>query len=107
VAYTVSLYRAAQGSRKDQPTVSLSISFAVVLHDKPLEGKSGDGEEDQQDSETAEEHDEEAKDPSAEEAEDPSAEEAEDQSAEEVEDQSEAEADTQSLGAAEEESDND
>ena len=94
-AYTVSLYRAAQGSRKDQPTVSLSISFAVVLH----EGKSGDGGEDQRDSETAEEHDKEAEDQSAEEA--------EDQSAEEAEDQSEVEADSQSLAAAEEESDDD
>jgi len=128
-AYTVSLYRAAQGSRKNQPTVSLSISFAVVLH----EGGSGDGGEDQQEGGTAEEHDEEAKyqgaeeaedqsaveaedqsaeaedqsaeeaeDQSAEEAKDQSAEEAEDQSAEEAEDQSEAEADSQSLGDAEE-----
>ena len=97
MAYTVSLYRAAQGSRKDQPTVSLSISFAVVLH----EGKSGDSGEDQQESETAEEHDEEAEDQSAEEA--------EDQNAEEAEDQSEAEADSQSIGAAdaEERSDDD
>ena len=105
MAYTVSLYRAAQGSRKDQPTVSLSISFAVVLH----EGKSSDSGEDQQESETAEEHDEEAEDQSAEEAEDRSAEEAEDQNAEEADDQSEAEADSQSIGAAdaEERSDDD
>lgn len=33
VAYTVSLYRAAQGSRKDQPTIPLNIVFAVVLHE--------------------------------------------------------------------------
>ena len=44
MAYTVSLYRAAQGSRKDQPTIPLNISFAVVLHDELLEGS--DEEED-------------------------------------------------------------
>ena len=103
MAYTVSLYRAAQGSRKNQPTVSLSISFAVVLY----EGKSGDSGEDQQESEAAEERDEEAEDQSAEEAEDQSAEEAEDQSAEEAEDQSEVEADSQSIGATEEQSQSD
>jgi hypothetical protein len=46
VAYTISLYRAAQGSRKDRPTIPLNISFAVVLHD---EFKGSDGEEDEQD----------------------------------------------------------
>lgn len=53
VAYTVSLYRAAQGSRKDQPTIPLNISFAVVLQDEPQDfdgSNNGDGE-DQDDSE--------------------------------------------------------
>lgn len=50
VAYTVSLYRATQGSRKDQPTVTLNISFAVVLHegsddDIAEEDVSDDGKE--------------------------------------------------------------
>ena len=44
MAYTVSLYCAAQGSRKDQPTVPLNISFAVVLYDELLEGNDGNGE---------------------------------------------------------------
>ena len=34
MAYTVSLYHVAQGSRKDQPTIPLNISFAVVLQDE-------------------------------------------------------------------------
>lgn len=49
VAYTVSLYRAAQGSRKDQPTIPLNISFAVVLQDEPLEYDGSDDGEDAQD----------------------------------------------------------
>jgi hypothetical protein len=64
VAYTVSLYRAAQGSRKDQPTVPLNISFAVVLHDEPLEFKGSDGGEEAQleDGEATEEDGDEAVD---------------------------------------------
>jgi len=61
VAYTVSLYRAAQGSRKDQPTVPLNMLFGVVLYDKPLEFEPSEVEEDtqnryasEQDSENAE-----------------------------------------------------
>ena len=48
VAYTVSLYHAAHGSYKDQLTVSFSISFAMVLYDKPLDvqGSDGRGDED-------------------------------------------------------------
>lgn len=61
VAYTVSLYRAAQGSRKDQPTVPLSISFAVVLYDQPLDVQGGDGGEDAQEQE-GDSHDGEASD---------------------------------------------
>jgi hypothetical protein len=54
VAYTVSLYRASQGSRKDQPTVTLNISFAVVLED---------GQDDVGDGQIAEEyHDEDDED---------------------------------------------
>jgi hypothetical protein len=55
VAYTVSLYRAAQGSRKDQPTVPLNISFAVVLYDELLEFEGCDGGEDMQDGDVFEE----------------------------------------------------
>jgi hypothetical protein len=58
VAYTVSLYHAAQGSRKDQPTVPLNISFAVVLYDESLEFKGSDGGEDVQDGDVVEEVDE-------------------------------------------------
>jgi hypothetical protein len=47
VAYTVSFYRATQGSRKDQPTIPLNLSFAVVLYDDLLEFKGSDGEEDE------------------------------------------------------------
>lgn len=47
VAYTVSLYRAAQGSRKDQPTVPLNISFAVVLQDELKEFQGSDEGEDE------------------------------------------------------------
>lgn len=46
VAYTVSMYRSAHGSRKDQPTVPLNISFAVVLHDKPVEFIGNEGSQD-------------------------------------------------------------
>ena len=46
VTYTVSLYRAAQGSREDQPTVPFNISFAVVLQDEPLEFDGSDNGED-------------------------------------------------------------
>ena len=54
MAYTVSLYRASQGSRKDQPTVTLNISFAVVLED---------GQDDVGDGQIAEEyHDEDVED---------------------------------------------
>ena len=42
VAYTVSLYHAAHGSYKDQLTVSFSISFAMVLYDKPLDVQGSD-----------------------------------------------------------------
>lgn len=55
VAYTVSLYCAAQGSRKDQPTIPLNISFAVVLKDEPLEFDGSDNGEDVQDGDAAEE----------------------------------------------------
>jgi hypothetical protein len=54
VAYTVSLYRAAQGSRKDQPTIPLNISFAVVLQDEPLDYQGSDSGEDGQRGEPAE-----------------------------------------------------
>ena len=59
VAYTVSLYWATQGSRKDQPTIPLNISFAVVLHDKLLEGSNGgeDEQDDEQDDATEEDGD--------------------------------------------------
>ena len=54
MAYTVSLYRASQGSRKDQPTVTLNISFVVVLED---------GQDDVGDGQIAEEyHDEDVED---------------------------------------------
>lgn len=46
MAYTVSMYRSAHGSRKDQPTVPLNISFAVVLHDKPVEFIGNEGSQD-------------------------------------------------------------
>jgi hypothetical protein len=55
VAYTVSLYRATQGPRKDQPTVPFNISFAVVLYDEFLEVKGTDSGEDAQDGSVAEE----------------------------------------------------
>jgi len=48
VAYTVSLYRATHGARKDQPTVPLNISFAVVLYDGLLDSKDSDGGGDEQ-----------------------------------------------------------
>ena len=97
VAYTVSLYRAAQGSRKDQPTVPLNISFAVVLHDEPLEFKGSNGGEDGQDGDAAEEDGEEAADNQSDELlQYQSAKEAEDQSAEEVGDQSDVAAEEQS-----------
>ena len=57
VTYTVSLYHAAQGSHKDQPTIPLNISFAVVLLDEPLEFNGSDGE-DAQDSDAASEEEE-------------------------------------------------
>jgi len=117
VAYAVSQYRAAQGSRKGQPTVPLSISFAVVLYDKPLDIKGSDSGEDQKDGDPAEEHDGKATDNQSDEApqdqsdervQDQSAEEAENPvSAEEGEDQSEAEAEELSDASAEEESDDD
>ena len=44
MAYTVSLYCATQGSCKDQQTIPLNISFAVVLYDELLEGNDGNGE---------------------------------------------------------------
>ena len=119
VAYTVSLYRAAHGSRKDQPTVPLNISFAVVLHDKPLKSKGGDGGEDAKDDDATEDEPpqyqsgeevedqdaEEVEDQNSEEVEDENAEEAEDQSAEEAEDQSDAEVDLSDVAAEEEQSD--
>ena len=63
VAYTVSLYRAAQGSRKDQPIIPLNISFAVVLEDEVLDFQDSQGGEDAEDGEVAGEDgsDEEAK----------------------------------------------
>jgi hypothetical protein len=84
VAYTVSLYRAAQGSRKDQPTVPLNLSFAVVLHDEPLQ--RSDSGEDMQGGDTQDEDGDEALDDESNEQQ--PVEEAEDQSIEEVEDQS-------------------
>ena len=65
VAYTVSLYRAAQGSRKDQPTIPLNISFAVVLQDEPLDYQGSDGGEDGQDDKPEEEDGNEAEDRTA------------------------------------------
>lgn len=91
VAYTVSIYRAAQGSRKDQPTVPLNISFAVVLQDEPLEFKGSDSGEDvpYDGDATKEEGDEAVEDQSGEKR----AKETGDLSAEEVKDQSDEEAD--------------
>jgi len=87
VAYTVSLYRPAQGARKDELTVTLNISFAVVLHDEPLEIHSSDDGEDQQDGDTIDDNDDEAANNRSDGvSQDQSAEEAEDQSDVEVED---------------------
>lgn len=117
VAYTISQYHAAQGSHKDQLTVPLSISFAVVLYDKPLDIKGSNSGEDQKDGDSAEEHDGKATDNQSDEVpqdqsnemlQDQSAEDAEDPvSAEEGEDQSEAKAEELSDASAEEESDDD
>ena len=49
VAYTVSLYHVVQGSRKDQPTVPLNISFAVVLQDRLSDSNGSDFGEDGED----------------------------------------------------------
>jgi hypothetical protein len=57
VAYTISLYRATQGPRKDQPTIPLNISFAVVLYDEPLEIKDSDCGEDTQNTDVVEDDD--------------------------------------------------
>ena len=40
-------YRATQGSRKDQPTIPLNLSFAVVLYDDLLEFKGSDSGDDE------------------------------------------------------------
>ena len=85
MAYTVSMYRSAHGSRKDQPTIPLNISFAMVLHDKPVEFIGNEGSQDVD--EDRENQDDESMQIS-------SAEEDEDQDDEENDDQSEyAEAD--------------
>jgi len=45
VAYTVSMYSATSGARKDQVTTPLHIHFAVLLHEPDVESddaKSGD-----------------------------------------------------------------
>lgn len=89
VAYTVSFYRATQGSRKDQPTIPLNLSFAVVLHDKPLEFEGSDGGEDEQESDTVEEDGyKDAKNQRNETPQDLRANEAVNESGEEVDDQS-------------------
>ena len=54
-AYTVSLYHPSRGSRKDQPTISLNLSFAVVLQDELLDSPDGDDEDDEQEDEAVEE----------------------------------------------------
>ena len=95
VAYTVSLYRAAQGSRKDQPTVPFNISFAVVLHDEPL---NSDSEDNVQDGDTSEEDGNEVLDNQS----DGIVKEAEDQNAEDVEEnQSNVEVDLSDVAAEE------
>jgi len=92
MAYTVSMYCSAHGSRKDQPTVPLNISFAVVLNDKPIEFIGNEGS---QDVDVVEEDgDEDGENQEDESMQISSAEEAEDQDDEEDDDQSEcAEAD--------------
>jgi hypothetical protein len=89
--YTVSQYHAAQSWHKDQPTVPLSISFAVVLYDEPCDVKGSDGNvmEEHNDEVTDNQSDEAQQEQSAEEAEKQSTEEMKKQSAEEAENQSE------------------
>jgi hypothetical protein len=94
VAYTVSMYRSAHGSRKDQPTVPLNISFAVVLHDKPVEFIQVGNEGSQDVNVVEEDGDEDRENQDDESMQISSAEEDEDQDDEEDDDQSEyAEAD--------------
>ena len=85
VAYTVSLYRAAQGSRKDQPTIPLNISFVVVLQDEPLDYQGSDSGEDGQNGESERKDGNEAEDWTAKAAKD------QPEIVEEIEDQSNAE----------------
>lgn len=93
VAYTVSLYRATQGSRKDQPTVPLNLSFAVVLHDEFQDSDDGELEDEQEDDPVEEDGYEGTNDQINQALQGQSAGDVEDQSAKEVEEENEIEVD--------------